>query len=135
VDTQGWILEAVVHSAAIQDRDGAKLAIGRLEREKYPRLELLWADGGYRGQLVEWAADGHGLKIEIVEKKPDQKGFEVLPRRWVVERTFGWLMRCRRLCREYETLPENCENFIYMAMIHFMSQNLTRHLTQTVLAP
>jgi transposase len=114
-----------VHCAAIQDRDGAKLVMDRLSPQKHPRLKLLWADGGYRGELVKWASE-QNIEVSIVEKNPDQKTFQILPRRWVIERTFGWLMRCRRLCREYEVYPKNSENLIYLAMIHFMSQNLTR---------
>ena len=96
VDTEGRIIGATVHEANIQDRDGAKLLLPHLEG-KYPRLELIWADGGYAGKLVPWVKENLGLNLEIVKRSDDTKGFKVLPRRWVVERTFGWFNRFRRL--------------------------------------
>ena len=89
----------VVHAASIQDRTGARAVfIGLLKN--FPRLELIWADGGYCGKLVGWVKDFFGWTLEIV-KRHAVKTFEVLPRRWVVERTFGWLGRCRRLSKDY----------------------------------
>ncbi len=87
-DTQGNILAAEVHAASIQDRDGA-YQILELLMAKHPTVEHVWADGGYSGELVKWAAE-HTLRLEIVRRN-DHSGFQVLPRRWVVERTFGWL--------------------------------------------
>ena len=113
----------VVHSAAIQDRDGAKLVLDAC-KERYPRLELIWADGGYRGRLVEWVKNEHGWTLQIVEKPQDQKGFAVLPRRWVVERTLAWLGRYRRLAKDYDLLPATSEAWIYIAMTHIMLKRL-----------
>lgn len=88
----GLVLAVVVHSAGIQDRDGAKLLFERI-RNRFQRLTLIWADGGYAGKLVAWAKERCDLNIEIVKRNDDLTGFHVLPRRWVVERTFGWLGR------------------------------------------
>jgi len=125
VDTLGLILAVVVHSAGIQDRDGAKLVIALL-KDRFPRLKLIWADGGSAGQLIEWVASFGNWVLEIVKRSDDQKGFVVLPRRWVVERTFAWLSRYRRLSKDYEFLPESSEAMIYIAMIHIMVRRLAK---------
>ena len=124
VDTIGLVLAVVVHSAAIQDRDGAKLVIAKLSG-LFPRLRLIWADGGYAGKLIEWVAEVGQWVLEIVKRNDDVKGFVVLPRRWVVERTFGWLGRYRRLSKDYEQLPESSENMIYIAMTNLMLHRLS----------
>ena len=128
VDTLGLVLAVVVHSAGVQDRDGARAVLGVLAMHKLcgllPRLKLIWADGGYAGQLVGWAKAAGGWVLEIVKRCDDVKGFVVLPRRWVVERTFGWLGRYRRLSRDYETLPESSETLIRIAMINLMVHRL-----------
>lgn len=116
VDTQGRIIAAAVHEANIQDRDGAKLVIPKLN-DKYPRMEHIWADGGYAGKLIEWVRENHGYRIEIVKRNDDTKGFKVLPRRWVVERTFGWFNRFRRLSKNFEFLLLVSENVMYISMI------------------
>jgi len=123
VDTLGLMLAIVVHAASIQDRDGAKLVIERL-RGRFPRLQLIWADGGYAGKLIEWVRSGFGWVLEIVKRSDDVKGFKVLPRRWVVERTFGWLGRQRRLSKDYEALTESSEAMIYIAMTNLMLHRL-----------
>jgi len=125
VDTLGLILAVVVHSAGIQDRDGAKLVIALL-KDRFPRLKLIWADGGSAGQLIEWVASFGNWVLEIVKRSDDQKGFVVLPRRWVVERTFAWLSRYRRLSKDDEFLPESSEAMIYIAMIHIMVRRLAK---------
>lgn len=117
------MLAIVVHAASIQDRDGAKLVIERL-RGRFPRLQLIWADGGYAGQLIEWVRSRFGWVLEIVKRSDDMKGFQVLPRRWVVERTFGWLGRQRRLSKDYEALTESSEAMIYITMINLMLHRL-----------
>lgn len=117
------MLEAVVHPANIQDRDGAKLVFERA-KDKYPDLELIWADGGYRGKLIEWTKDNCEWTLEIVKRNDDVSGFEVLPRRWVVERTFGWLNRYRRLDKDHEGKPETTEALIKIAMIQLMLNRL-----------
>jgi putative transposase len=97
-----------VHSADIQDRDGAKLVVAHVPLEEFPRLVKVWADGGHRGKLEEWVAEQTGWDLEIVSK-PKEPGFHVLARRWVVERTFAWLGRFRRLSKDYERLCESEE--------------------------
>lgn len=120
VDTLGNILELVVHAANIQDRDGARLVLPKLDRITLDSLVKVWADGGYRGKLITWVHDALNIVLEIVEKEPGQKGFKVLPRRWVVERTFGWLGRWRRLSKDYERTIESSEGMIYIASIGTM---------------
>jgi putative transposase len=130
VDTLGLILAVVVHAADIQDRDGAKLVLERV-RHRFRRLRLIWADGGYAGTLVDWVRGlrkGSRLRLEIVKRTDDVKGFKLLPHRWVVERTFAWLGRCRRLSKDYEALPETEEAMIKLAMIHLMVRRLTKKL-------
>ncbi len=113
---------AQVHAADIQDRDGARPALKAL-LEKYPTVEHVWADGGYAGELIKWAAE-RNLTLEIV-RRSDQAGFHVLPRRWVVERTFGWLGFFRRLSKEYEELLTISKSVLYSAMTQRMLQRLT----------
>ena len=107
----GLVLAVVVHSAGIQDRDGAKLVCERI-RNRFQRLTLIWADGGCAGKLVAWAKERCDLNIEIVKRNDDLTGFHVLPRRWVVERTFGWLGRYRRMSKDYEFHPETSETMV-----------------------
>ena len=90
------------------------------------RLKLIWADGSYRGALITWMQELFGWKLEIVEKPEGQVGFQILPKRWVVERTFAWLVRQRRLARDYERLPETSEALIYIAMIRLMVRRLAQ---------
>jgi putative transposase len=113
----------------MQDRDGAKLLLRRCKqgcKDAFPRLCLIWADGGYRGPLIDWVKTKCGWTLQIVEKPADQKGFSVLPRRWVVERTFAWLGRYRRLAKDYDLLPESSEAWIYIAMTHIMLRRLAK---------
>jgi putative transposase len=124
VDTLGLILAVIVTAADIQDRDGAKLILGRLLEGGFARLKLIWADGAYRGELVEWVRTFLGWVLEIVKRPKDQKGFVVLPRRWVVERTIGWLGRYRRLSKDYEERPGSEEAIILIAMINLMVHRL-----------
>jgi putative transposase len=123
VDTLGMILAIVVHPADIQDRDGAKMVIETLGN-RFPRLRVIWADGGYAGKLIEWTANLGGWLLEIVKRSDDVKGFKLLPKRWIVERTFGWLGRYRRLSKDYEELPETSESLIHLAMINLMTRRL-----------
>ena len=125
VDTLGLLLMVVVHAASVQDRDGAQLVLERV-RNKLPRLRLIWADGGYAGQLVEWVKGVCSWVLDIVKRSDDQKGFVVLPRRWVVERTFAWLGKYRRLSKDYEALTETSEAMIYAAMVNLMTRRLAR---------
>lgn len=123
VDTMGLVLMIIVHAADIQDRDGAKLVLQAVQG-LFPRLQLVWADGGYRGQLVDWVKTTFNWLLDIVKRPDDQHGFAVLPRRWVVERTFGWLGRYRRLSKDYERCPQSSEAMIYAAMSHLMLRRL-----------
>ena len=122
----GMILTVIVHAASVQDRDGAKLVFEqvRASGSAFSRLKLVWADGGYAGKLVDWVESVCGWVLEIVKRSDDAKGFEVLPRRWVVERTLAWLGRYRRLSKDYEELPRSSETMIYLAMIHLMVRRL-----------
>jgi len=114
----------VVHAANVQDRDGAKLVFQKLV-DGFGRLKLIWADGGYAGQLVQWVkALGRGRVLEIVKRSDDVKGFKVLPKRWIVERTFGWLGRYRRHSKDYEALPDSSEAMIRISMINLMLHRL-----------
>jgi putative transposase len=119
----GLLLVVVVHAANIQESDGAKLVL-RQVLGSFPRLRLIWVDQGYKPHLVEWARAVGDWVVEIVAKPKDQKGFAVLPRRWVVERTFAWLGRNRRLSKDYEALPETHEAWVHLAMIHLMLRRL-----------
>jgi putative transposase len=115
-----------VKKANIQDRDGAKLVLNKA-KSCFCRLRLIWADGGYAGKLIDWVLETHNLLLEIVKRNDGIKGFQVLPRRWVVERTFAWLSFCRRLSKDYEVLPETSEAMIYVAMIHLMVRRIAIH--------
>ena len=112
VDTAGLLLAVVVHTADVQDRDGA-------------RLPLIWADGGYRRALSGWVQGG--CRLEIVPRKAKGLGFEVLPRRWVVEQTFGWLDGQRRLSKNYEGLPASSAAWVQIAMSRLMLRRLARN--------
>jgi putative transposase len=125
VDTQGLILKAKVTTADVQDRDGARQLLEDLPGS-CKCLRKIWVDGAYRGKLVDWVTGRFKFALEVVAKLADQKGFQVLPRRWVVERTFGWLCGQRRLSKDYECLIETSEAFIYIAMMHLMLKRVTR---------
>ena len=119
------MLGVVVHAANLQERDGAKLVFEKI-KDNFSRLKLIWADGAYGGQLIQWVKDTCGWLLEIVKRKKEVKGFQLLPRRWVVERTFGWFGRYRRLSKDYEFLTDTSENMILIAMIQLMVHRLTR---------
>lgn len=128
VDTLGLILKVVVTAGNVQDRDGARYLLEELTNSEnaFKRLKLIWADGSYRGDLIAWVEDTFGWKLDIVDKPRDRSGFQVLPKRWIVERTFAWLVRQRRLARDYERRPETSQSFIYIAMIRLMSRTLSK---------
>ena len=109
----------VVHAADVQDRDGAKLVLRQL-RGLYPRLKRIWADGGYAGKLIAWTMSLGGWILDIVKRSDSVVGFVVLPKRWIVERTFAWICRYRRMSKDYEMLPESSEAMIYLTMINRM---------------
>jgi transposase len=126
VDVEGLPLRVIVHSAGIQDRDGAALVLDKIRR-RFPWLELVWADSGYNAHQVKDAvARSPGLRLEIVKRTDDIKGFVVLPRRWVVERTFSWFGRNRRLAKDYENLAGTLAAFVTLAAIQFTIRRLAR---------
>ena len=136
VDTNGLVLAARVHGADLPDRDGGRHLLAKSLGGELPRLELVWADGAYSGEFRRWVEEELGWRVEVpyhrdrqlwrygLEEKP--RGFRVLPRRWVVERTFAWLSQVRRLSKDYERLPEVAEAMIYGAMSRLMLRRLAR---------
>ena len=138
VDTQGLVIKVAVHEAGLHDRKGAELLLGKL-RGVFPRMARVWADSAYRG-LREWMRTELGWDLEVVrhpwsgrvwlrnDQEPPTRpmGFVALPRRWVVERTFAWLVRNRRLSKDYEFLPETEEAFVYAAMVRLMLRRLAQ---------
>ena len=124
VDTIGLLLTVLVTVASVQDRDGARPLLWNL-RQAFPKIRHVWADGGYAGKLVAWAKKSLKVTLEIV-KRTELHTFTVLPRRWVVERTFSWITRSRRTVRDYERLPAHHETMIYWSMIIIMSRRLAR---------
>lgn len=128
VDTLGLLLTVLVTAASVQDRDAAKPLLWNLRRA-FPTVKLAWADGGYAGKLVTWAKIWLRLRLEIVKRPDDLHTFQVLSRRWVVERTLAWITRHRRTVRDYERLPAHHETYIYWAMIIVMTRRLARQPT------
>lgn len=127
VDTLGLVLRVLVTSAKMPERAGAKQALKRVKDmgTKVSRLTTIWADGGFEGpSFMMWVMDICRWIVQVVLRPQQTKSFVVLKKRWVVERTFGWLMGCRRLVRDYELLPETSETFIYLAMIRIMIRRL-----------
>ena len=126
VDTLGLILLVCVHAADLQDRDGARLLLEPL-RTRFGWLRCIWADGGYAGGLVAWVQQlwpRRGTRLEIVRHEKKIPYFAVLPKRWIVERTFGWLGRYRRLSKDYERTTSSSEAHIYIAMIRLLTRRL-----------
>jgi putative transposase len=123
VDTLGLVLAVVVHAANVQDRDGAKLVLQKLVG-RFPRLTLIWADEGYTGPLIAWTKQLANWTLEIVKRCDDLHTFQVLPKRWIVERTLGWLGRYRRLSKDYEELTASSEAMVHIAMIRLMLRRL-----------
>ncbi len=115
-DTDGRLLAVEVHGADVQDRDGAK-GVRKRPLRRFPFVERVFADGGYAGKLVFWAKDKTHVVLGIVRRMPWMKGFVVIRRRWVVERTFAWTLKCRRLARGYEQLTRTSETLITIAAI------------------
>jgi len=128
VDTLGLVLKVVVLTANIQDRDGARILLEKIKGQ-FPRLQRIWADGSYTGALVEWVKQMCGWILDIVKRSDKAKGFELLPHRLIVERTFGWFNRFRRLSKGYERLPASGEAMVYLAMITLMTKRLAKQQT------
>jgi putative transposase len=116
-------MKVFVSAADQNDREGAKQLLQACKGQ-FPRLQKIWADGQYTGWLIGWAAEEFDICLEIVQRNDDLSGFVVLPRRWVVERTFAWLGRYKRLVRDYELCPEHSESMVYVAMTHLLLQRL-----------
>ena len=126
VDTLGLVLLVMVLPANIQDRDGARQLLAKhFGRRTRRRVKHIWADGGYTGTLVAWALQMWRCTVEIV-KRAELHPFKVLPRRWGVERTLGWLNRYRRLSRDYERPAQTGETLVYLAMIRLMLARLAK---------
>jgi transposase len=124
VDCLGLVLAVLVTPASVTDRNAACGMLPAL-RECFRRLRLIWADGAYTGDVLTEAAHRLGLRLDIVRRSDDSRGFTVLPRRWVVERTFAWLMRSRRLARDYERRSDTSEAFVLWSMTMVMSRRLS----------
>lgn len=123
VDTLGLLVGIHVIAASTPEREGAKGVLKRVKAmgNKVSRVHTVWADGGFSGEIfMRWVMDTCRWILMVVLRPQQSKGFKVVKKRWVVERTFGWLMRCRRLVRDYEKLPETSETFIYLCMIRLM---------------
>ena len=136
VDTGGLVLQAVVHAANLSDRQGARQVLATVP-ERFPTLQQIWVDAGYTGEVVTWAQQSLGLTLTVVkrparwvrvpadqEPAPLPPGMPILPRRWVVERTFAWFGRWRRLSKDYEQLPATEVAWIQVAMIQLMTRRL-----------
>jgi putative transposase len=131
----GLVLRVVVHPANVSDREAGKLVLDYIT-ERYPELAHLWTDAGYTGTFTTWATDTCGLLVEQVQRSPSwtrvlpgevpapRSSFEVVPRRWVVERTFAWLGRYRRMSKDYEFLPATQEALVHLCMIRLMLRRL-----------
>lgn len=123
-DSLGNLLLVVVHPAEIADCEGAKRVFQALPLMWQRRLQVVWADGGYEGALWVWVYTLFHIVLAIVKRSADQSGFVVLPKRWVVERTFAWLGRYRRLSKDYEHCPKSSEAMVYLASIHILLKRL-----------
>lgn len=128
VDVLGLLLKVVVTTANVPARAGAKQLLTAAFAQGFAELALIWADAGYSGPaFADWVLEQCGWLVEIIKRSDTATGFVILPRRWVVERTFGWLTRCRRLSKDYEVLSATSEAWIYAAMVQLMLTRLARH--------
>lgn len=126
VDVEGFVLAVLVTTASLQDdqKPAAGALFARLASCGFRRLKKIWADGMYEGSAVMWARHFYGWALEIVKRPEGVRGFHLLPRRWVVERTFAWFNNYRRLSKDYERQTQSSETTIYLAMIHLMLNRL-----------
>ena len=126
VDSLGLPLSVYVTPADVQDRAVARCLLAGL-KPLVPRLKKIWADGAYSGEeLARWCEEEGGWQLEVVERNREAQGFKILPKRWIVERTFSWLIRNRRLSKDYERLVQSSETFIEVAMIRLILRRLRR---------
>ena len=126
VDTLGLLLWVIVGPANVQDRDGARPLL-QAGVQRFSTLRKIWADSGYAGALVQWFQAQGGARdcvLEIVRRLEGVSGFHLLPKRWMVERTLGWLVKSRRLARDYETSTQSSESMIYLTLIRLMLKRL-----------
>jgi len=123
VDTLGWLTALWTDAADVPEWDGGREPVRQAQQE-HPRLRHLWVDAGFGRRFAAWVEQAAGWTVEVVTRAPDQVGFAVQPRRWVVERTFAWLYKQRRLAKDYEQLEESGEAWIYLTMIGLMSRKL-----------
>jgi transposase len=128
-DTLGLLLVVLVTAASVQDTPGGRAVVAELAA-RHPSVTRTWVDAGYHRSVAQ-AGAAHGIDVEVVSKDPGRKGFRPLPKRWAVERTYGWLMLHRRLARDYETLPERSRTMIHWAMTDIMTRRLTGESTPT----
>jgi len=124
VDTLGLLLAVLVTAASVSDPAGARLLFARLGGA-CKKLRLLWVDGAYRGQLVDWVRQHMRFVLRVTLRPDEANGFVLLPRRWVVERTLAWLNQSRRLSKDYERLPQSSEAMIYLSMTRLRLRRLT----------
>ncbi|PLZ83859.1 IS5/IS1182 family transposase, partial [Fischerella thermalis WC217] len=127
VDTLRLVLRVLVTAANVGEREGGKQVLKRVKQsnQKISRLTKIWVDGGFDGEpFMHWVMNFCRWIVQVVLRSQEAKGFVLLKKRWLVERTFGWLTGCRRLVRDYELLPETSETFIYLAMIRIMVRRL-----------
>ncbi|WP_181794161.1 IS5 family transposase [Streptomyces sp. WELS2] len=122
-DTLGLLLDVLVTPASTTDRDGARVLLSAA-RDRFGRLARVWADGGYTGHLVDWSAAQLDIVLDVVRRSDDTRGFQVLPRRWVVERSFAWFLRSRRLVRDYERRSDTGKAVVLWSMTMLMSRRL-----------
>jgi transposase len=135
VDTMGCLLYAVVHGADLQDAEGAKIVLEN-GLDEVPTIRTVFADGGYdRDHLHEYVWSETDVDLEIVKRNEDQTGFQVLPKRWIVERTLAWFSRFRRLAKDYEFLPECSESWLYLASIHLLTKRVAKEMTSQNMVP
>jgi putative transposase len=125
VDTFGFVLRVLVHAADISESEGAIWLLNEYA-DVLSSLDTIRVDQGYKAMFVEWVGQYMSCTVEVVEKPADQVGFAVLPKRWVVERTFAWLGRYRQLSKEYDHYPESTESWIYLASIDILLKRLFR---------
>lgn len=125
VDTLGLLLVVVVHAASLSDTEGA-LDVGARLRGRFPRLQHVWADQGYKETMIGRFRQWLQVVVEVVTRPAGQRGFVVQPKRWLVERTFGWFNRQRQLSKEYDVYPETTEQWVYLASIQVMMRRLAR---------